>query len=212
MVSISWSLIACPAGLDKTSDTLQPGNRFMSIGGSYTNKHRHTHIYYFLLRQAREILITNFFLISKRIISEKCLDQIDQRAESHLNCINVKRKLSEINHKIWIVPIHCFSLSECILWEKNTVFTWGLIYPQYIGEKNYLYSNTVITALQQYLEIDVDEKVIHCISRPKCVSGSGRWDEALTSSLVGSRMSMQMKSCLARFKFRSFRKAFDLFS
>lgn len=33
-----------------------------------------------------------------------------------------------------------------------------------------------------------------------------------TSSWVGSRISMQMKSCLAPLRFSSFRKAFDLLS
>lgn len=37
MLSISSTLTVCAAELDKTSDMLQPGNRFMSIGGSYTN-------------------------------------------------------------------------------------------------------------------------------------------------------------------------------
>lgn len=39
MVSISWALIACPFGLDNTSETLQPGNRLISIGATYTNRH-----------------------------------------------------------------------------------------------------------------------------------------------------------------------------
>lgn len=43
MVSISWTLTACPSGLDKTSDMLWPGNRFMSIGGSYNKKNTQTH-------------------------------------------------------------------------------------------------------------------------------------------------------------------------